>query len=74
MTVAFVMMTSNLDLALTKVAEGRPVFYCGPHQGVFRFESVKADALKRFRASPLRGALGLPEGVEADFRRFLAGA
>jgi hypothetical protein len=72
MTVAF-LVTSDLDLALTKVAEGRPVLYCGPHQGVFRFESVKAVALRRFHASPRRGLLGLPEGQEAAFRKFLAG-
>ncbi len=73
MTIAFV-TTSNLDLALTKVAAGRPVVYCGPHQGVFRFESAKAVAIRRFRASPRRNALGLPEGQEAAFRKFLAGA
>jgi hypothetical protein len=73
MTVAF-LVTSDLDLALTKVAEGRPVLYCGPHQGVFRFESVKAVALRCFRASSRPACvLGLPEGEEAAFRKFLAG-
>lgn len=37
--------TDNYDLAMTKVAEGAAVSYTGPHQGVFRFESVKLAAL-----------------------------
>ena len=37
--------TDNFDLALTKVGEGSAVDYTGPHQGVFRFESVKLAAL-----------------------------
>jgi hypothetical protein len=37
--------TDNFDLALTKVGEGSPVDYTGPHQGVFRFESVKLAAM-----------------------------
>jgi hypothetical protein len=37
--------TDNLDLALTKVGEGVAVEYTGPHQGVFRFESVKVAAM-----------------------------
>ena len=37
--------TDNFDLALTKVGEGGAVDYTGPHQGVFRFESVKLAAL-----------------------------
>jgi hypothetical protein len=37
--------TDNLDLALTKVGEGVAVDYTGPHQGVFRFESVKVAAM-----------------------------
>jgi hypothetical protein len=37
--------TDNFDLALTKVGEGVAVDYSGPHQGVFRFESVKLAAL-----------------------------
>jgi hypothetical protein len=44
--------TSNLDLALTKLAEGCDVSYDGPDNGVFRFESVKLRALmSRSRAS-----------------------
>jgi hypothetical protein len=37
--------TDNYDLALTKVGEGFAVDYTGPHQGVFRFESVKLAAM-----------------------------
>ena len=37
--------TDNYDLALTKVGEGVAVDYTGPHQGVFRFESVKLAAM-----------------------------
>jgi len=37
--------TENYDLALTKVGEGVAVDYTGPHQGVFRFESVKLAAM-----------------------------
>jgi hypothetical protein len=37
--------TDNYDLALTMVGEGFDVRYTGPHQGVFRFESVKLAAL-----------------------------
>ncbi len=38
--------TSNLDLAVTKLGAGCPVRYTGPHQGVFRFESMKLSALR----------------------------
>ncbi len=38
--------TGNLDLALTKAAAGFDVAYTGPHEGVFRFESVKQKALR----------------------------
>lgn len=72
MTIAY-LVTSDLDVALTKVAAGRPVLYCGPHQGAFRFESVKSAALRRFRAQPAR-ALDLPEREEERLRRFFAGA
>lgn len=66
--------TNHLDLALTRVAEGRPVLYRGPHQGVFRFESVKATALRRFRASVrIASVLGRPQAEEAVLRKFLAG-
>jgi hypothetical protein len=41
-----VFQTSNLDLALTKAEAGCEVAYTGPHQGVFRFESVKRKALQ----------------------------
>jgi hypothetical protein len=44
MTNAF-FATDNFDLALTKVGEGLAVDYTGPHQGVFRFESVKLAAM-----------------------------
>jgi hypothetical protein len=44
MTDAF-FATDNFDLALTKVGEGLTVDYTGPHQGVFRFESVKLAAM-----------------------------
>jgi hypothetical protein len=37
--------TDNYDIAMTKVAEGVAVSYTGPHQGVFRFESVKLAAV-----------------------------
>ena len=37
--------TDNYDLALTKIGEGVAVNYTGPHQGVFRFESVKLAAM-----------------------------
>ncbi|MCI4679677.1 hypothetical protein K9U39_06340 [Rhodoblastus acidophilus] len=66
--------TSHLDLALTKVAAGRPVLYRGPHQGVFRFESVKIAALRRFRASARPASvLGKSRTEEARLRKFLAG-
>jgi hypothetical protein len=66
--------TSHLDLALTKVAEGRPVLYRGPHQGVFRFESVKIAALRRYRASSkIAPVLGKARAEEALLRKFLAG-
>ncbi len=67
-------VTSHLDLALTKIAEGRPVLYRGPHQGVYRFESVKIAALRRFRASAwVPSVLGRPRAEEARLRKFLAG-
>lgn len=44
-----VFVTSNLDLALTKFSVGVDVAYTGPHQGVFRFESVKLAALRAAR-------------------------
>ena len=37
--------TNHLDLALTKLAAGCDVDYTGPHEGVYRFESVKLRAL-----------------------------
>ena len=37
--------TDNYDLAMTKVAQGVAVSYTGPHQGVFRYESVKLTAI-----------------------------
>jgi hypothetical protein len=67
-------VTSDLDLALTKVAAGRPVRYQGSHQGVFRFESVKIAALRRYRASArIASVLGRPRAEEAVLRRFFAG-
>jgi hypothetical protein len=39
-----IFVTDNLDLALTKLGAGGVVRYTGPHQGVFRFESVKLAA------------------------------
>ncbi len=67
--------TDHLDLALTKVAEGQRVLYRGPHQGVYRFESVKLGALRRFRASGrVASVLGMGEAEEARLRKFFAGA
>lgn len=43
--------TDNYDLALTKVGEGFAVDYTGPHQGVFRFESVKLAAMMTLPAA-----------------------
>jgi hypothetical protein len=40
-----VFRTTNLDLALTKLAAGFDVSYLGPNDGVFRFEAVKLRAL-----------------------------
>jgi hypothetical protein len=37
--------TTNLDLALTKLAAGCDVSYEGANDGVFRFEAVKLRAL-----------------------------
>jgi hypothetical protein len=67
--------TDHLDLALTKVAEGREVLYRGPHRGLFRFESVKVTALRRYRASArVASVLGLGRAEEARLRKFFAGA
>ena len=67
--------TDHLDLALTKVAEGREVLYRGPHQGAFRFESVKIAALRRFRASArVASVLGMGRAEEAALQKFFAGA
>ena len=67
--------TDHLDLALTNVAEGRDVLYRGPHQGVFRFESVKIAALRRSRASSrVASVLGLGRAEEAALRKSFAGA
>lgn len=67
--------TDHLDLALTKVAEGADVLYRGPHQGVYRFESVKLAALRRFRASTrVASVLGMGQAEEARLRKFFAGA
>ncbi len=41
--------TSNFDLAVTKLSSGATVRYTGPHQGVFRFESMRIAALKAAR-------------------------
>jgi hypothetical protein len=66
--------TGHLDVALTIVGEGRSVLYRGPHQGVFRFESVKIAALRRFRASSrVASVLGGSREEEAALRKFLAG-
>jgi hypothetical protein len=43
--------TSDLDIALTKLGDGCSVRYTGPHQGIFRFESVTLLARKSFLAS-----------------------
>jgi hypothetical protein len=49
--------TDNLDLALTIAAEDHDVSYTGPHDGVFRFESVKQKALAaRDRLAKARSA------------------
>jgi hypothetical protein len=48
-------VTSNFDLAVTKLACGSAVRYTGPHQGVFRFECMRVAALKAAR-----------EGVSAE--------
>ncbi len=53
--------TEDLDLALTKIAACCPVLYTGPHQGVFRFESVKLAAIMSSRgvqAAPFKGEAG----------------
>jgi hypothetical protein len=43
---ALVFRTDNLDLALTKAEAGVDVAYTGPHDGLFRFESVRRKALR----------------------------
>jgi hypothetical protein len=59
--------TSNLDLAVTKLAAGSPVRYVGPHQGVFRFECMKVVALKARDGDNSEA----PEGAEL-LRRFFS--
>ncbi len=65
-------VTSHLDVALTRLAAGRDVLYLGPHQGVFRFESVKLAALKARRARVERRRR--ESGAEAALRAFFAEA
>jgi hypothetical protein len=49
--------TDNLDLALTMAAAGEDVSYTGPHDGVFRFESVKQKGLRaRSKVATARSA------------------
>jgi hypothetical protein len=57
--------TDNYDLALTMVGEGFDVRYTGPHQGVFRFESVKLAALMTL---PPEMRPPLPPALYADFQ------
>jgi hypothetical protein len=67
-----VFQTNNLDLALTKADAGFDVTYTGPHDGVFRFESVRRKALRarekiaRARAETFECAL---ERLFEDARR-----
>jgi hypothetical protein len=58
--------TRDLDLALTRIAQGCPVRYIGQHQGVFRFESVKLAALLT-----LRGRQGMHAAESFDLSRFV---
>jgi hypothetical protein len=58
--------TKDLDLALTRIGQGRPVRYIGQHQGVFRFESVKLKALMS-----LRGREGMNAASSFDLSRFV---
>jgi hypothetical protein len=60
--------TSNLDLALTQFAAGREVRYIGPHQGVYRFESVKQSALRRLSESRAIE----PQAPQPDLLRFFS--
>ncbi len=60
--------TGNFDLAVTKFGAGCPVRYTGPHQGVFRFESMKLSALKAAREK----SAGEPDLTDAALRRFFA--
>ena len=55
--------TDNYDLALTKVGEGVAVNYTGPHQGVFRFESVKLAAMMTL---PAEKRPGIPPARHVD--------
>jgi hypothetical protein len=59
--------TSNLDLAVTKLAAGSSVRYIGPHQGVFRFECMKVVALKAREGENV----GAEQGAEL-LRRFFS--
>jgi hypothetical protein len=66
-------VTGNLDLALTKLGAGVAVTYDGPHQGVFRFESVKLAALRSARfARPEERCGGVALVEAAALRRFFA--
>lgn len=62
--------TSNFDLAVIKSGAGCPVRYTGPHQGVFRFESMKFLALRASRENS--GGDGEGDVADAALRRFFA--
>lgn len=61
--------TKDLDLALTRIAQGQPVRYTGQHQGVFRFESVKLAALRSREGMHAATSFDLSRFVFEDRRR-----
>ena len=65
-----VFQTSNLDVALTKAAAGVDVAYTGPYDGVFRYESVRQQALRARN----RIARSRSENFEHALERLVANA